>query len=147
MRLERVVHDCIGFLRRSTNPLVPLDTLYTVCVGEGTNLSKEDLLAFLRNHAEVLVIEGADESLPVSPSEFSGAGINMGPRVILKERMPSREEMTDIMRQQLEHMRLHLGHALDKARANNDLDAVREIEAALERGALLEAKMQHFLKP
>lgn len=104
-------------------------------------------MAFLRNHGEVLVIEGPDESLPVALSDFSQAGINMGPRIILKERIPSRDEMTDMMRQQLEHMRLHLGHALDKARANNDLDAVRDIEAALERSARLEEKMGHFLEP
>lgn len=118
-----------------------------MCVGKGVDLSKEDLLAFLRNHAEVMVIEGPDESLPVALSEFSEAGVNMGPRIILKERIPSRDEMTDMMRQQLEHMRLHLGYALDKARENNDLDAVREIEAALERSARLEEKMRHFLKP
>lgn len=142
-----MVRICIGFLRRSTNPLVPLDTLHGVCAENNLDLTKEALLSFLRNHSDVLVVEGPDESMPVSSMDFNDAGINMGPRIILKERVPSREEMKDMLHQQLEYMRLHLRYALEKARANDDHDAVKEIEAALERGAELENKMQQFTRP
>ena len=145
--LAQIEQLCLDFLRRTTNPLVPVDTLYEACARQGASISREELLSFLRNHANVLVVDGAGENEPLPVSELEDAGINLGPRAILKLRLPSRAEMTDMLEQQLQQMRFHLQEALDKARENKDADAVRDIEAALERGKELERKMRGFIGP
>lgn len=147
MGLAQIEQVCFEFLRRTTNPLVPVDTLYEACARQGASISRDELLAFLRNHAEVLVVDGTGEGDPFSPAELQDAGINLGPRAILKLRLPSRAEMTDMLQQQLQQMRFHLREALDKARENKDTDAVRDIEAALRRGEELERKIRGFTGP
>lgn len=147
MGLAQIERVCLEFLRRTTNPLVAVETLHEACAREGAAISPEELLAFLRNHVDVLVVEGTGENDPLSPADFLDAGINMGPRAILKKRLPSRAEMTDMLQQQLQQMRFHLREALDKARENNDTDAVRDIENALRRGEELERKIRGFSGP
>lgn len=147
MGLEQIESICLEFLKRTTNPLVPVETLQDACGREGAGISRDELLSFLRNHSEVLVVESDAETAPLSPAEYNEAGICTGPRAILKLRLPSRAEMTDILQQQLQQMRFHLREALDKARENNDADAVREIETALRRSEELENKMQGFIGP
>jgi len=145
MGLEKIEEVCLSFLRRTTSPLVPLDTLRAACEKENLGITMDELTGFLRHHSEVIVVDGADETAPVSHDDFSEAGINMGPRAILKARVPSRSEMTEMMQQQLDHMRFHLQDALKKAREHQDDEAVEEIEAALEKNRQLEAKMMRYL--
>ena len=124
-----------------------MDTLYETCARQGASISRDELLAFLRNHADVLVVDGAGENDPLSVADLQDAGIHLGPRAILKLRLPSRAEMSDMLQQQLQQMRFHLREALDKARENKDMDAVRDIEAALRRGEELERKMRGIIEP
>lgn len=147
MGLAQIEQLCLDFLRRTTNPLVPVDTLYEACARQGASISREELLSFLRNHADVLVVDGTGEDDPFSPAELQEAGVKLGPRAILKLRLPSRAEMTDMLQQQLQQMRFHLQEALDKARENKDTEAIRDIEAALRRGEELERKIHGFIGP
>lgn len=145
MRLEHIEKVCLDFLRQTTNPLVPVETLYAACTEQGDiAFTRAELLHFLRSHAEVLVVDGADSESEVSTLDFLEAGIHMGPRAILKTRIPTREEMADMMQQQLAHMRSNLREALAQARSNADHTTVKEIEAALVRSDQIEAKVKEF---
>ncbi len=147
MGLENIESVCLTFLRRTTNPLTPVDLLFEACEKSRLYITREDLLSFLRCHSEVIVVESADNASPVTQSDFNDAGINMGPRAILKSRMPSRAEMMEMMRQQIDHMRFHLRDALEQARADKDDEAIRDLEVAVKRTADLKEKMKQFFEP
>ena len=135
MRIERVEEICLDLLRQSENPLMPVSLLFQKCDEEENisgALTEEAFLAFLRKHADIVVVEGVGDDAPVGCDEFDTAGIVMGPRAILKNRIPNRNEMKSMFQMQLEEMRANLLHALQWAKDNKDVKAIKEIEAALE---------------
>ena len=135
MSIERVAEVCLEVLRQHESPLVPVSHLYERCVkeaGVGDVLTKEALLEFLRGHADVVVVEGVQEDAPVPRDEFDMAGVAMGPRAIIKSRMPSRGEMKEMFQMQLAVMRDNLMQALQNAKENNDENLITRIEQALE---------------
>lgn len=135
MSIERVAEVCLDVLRQQENPLVPVSYLFQHCVQEASVssvLTEASLLEFLRSHADVVVVEGVTEEAPVPSDEFDLAGIAMGPRAILKSRMPTREEMKDMFQMQLAVMRDNLMQALQNAKENNDEVLINKIEATLE---------------
>jgi len=135
MSIERVAEVCLDILRQHETPLVPVGYLFQQCVNEasvGNALTEESLLEFLRGHAEVMVVEGIAEDAPVPRDEFDAAGFVMGPRAMLKSRMPTRKEMKDMFHKQLVVMRDNLMQALQNAKENNDNVLVGKIEQALE---------------
>ena len=107
MSIERVETICREFLLQSEAPLVPVSLLYQQCIAEEAVrevLTEEALLNFLREHTDVVVVEGVGEDAPVAANEFNQAGLVMGPRAILKSRMPTRDEMKNMFQMQLEVM-------------------------------------------
>jgi len=135
MSIERVEKICLEFLRSEANPLVPVSIVYEKCIEEESvrdMLTEQALLDFLRGHRDVIVVEGLDDDAPVSLNTFDRAGLIMGPRAILKSRMPTQTEMKDMFQMQLQVMRDNLMQALHYAKEKNDEDMVRKIERALE---------------
>lgn len=135
MRIERVEEICLDLLRVSENPLMPVNTLFQKCDEQeriSGALTESAFLDFLRNHADIVVVEGVGEDEPVPREEFDTAGLVMGPRAILKSRMPTQSEIKVIFQQQLEQMRTNLLQALKLAKESKDAKAIQEIEAALE---------------
>ena len=146
MRLERIEKVCLEFLRNSANPLVPVQVLHETCLAEGeAGLDCEALAKFLSEHAEIMVIDGSSEELPLPEEAFRQAGVHLGSRAILKSRLPSRQEIQEMFQQQVEHMRANLLEAIRKATALGDGAAVKDLESALERSYELEKKVKtHF---
>lgn len=143
--MEEIESLCLEFLKHAANPLTPIETLYQVCEEKGqTGMTLNDLVTFLRNHSAVLVVDGPGSQAPVRVEEFAEAGIIMGPRAILKSRIPSKSEMREMMVQQLEHMQEQLLHALKRAEAKQDRKAEKEIEIALQRAKLLEKRIKNL---
>ncbi len=141
MRLERVEELCLEFLRHTLNPLAPVALLYEKCVADpqvGDTLTQEALLQFLRDHADVMVVDGLKEDDPMLCLAVASQAIETGPRAILKTRIPTRTEMADIMRQQIDDMRQQLRAALEKATRHNDLQTIAEIKELLARTDMLE---------
>lgn len=135
MSIERVETICREFLLQSETPLVSVSQLYQHCIAEESVrdvLTEEALLNFLRGHADVVVVEGVEEDAPVTRNEFDRAGLVMGPRAILKSRMPTRDEMKNMFQMQLEVMRDTLMQALKHAKESQDASRIAEIEQALE---------------
>ncbi len=147
MRIERVEEICLDFLRQAENPLVPLKELYEHCIATedvGSVLTEEGLLQFLRAHGEVTVVEGVSDDMPVTPKTFETAGIVMGPRAILKKRLPSRHEIKQMFEMQVAQMRTRLLEALEHAKKEKDPKAIEELEAAIENADTINERLQEL---
>ncbi len=147
MQIERVEELCLRLLSECENPLMSVRALYEQCVatdGVGEALTEDALLQFLRGHADIMVVEGVDTDAPVDAAAFDMAGIVMGPRAILKNRVPTRDEMKEMFGMQIAAMRENLLNALERAKKNNNDVAIREIEAALEHTDTINERLQEF---
>ena len=129
MNLEKIEEKCLNYLRQASNPLVPVETLLDFCQRDpecGT-MSRQELLDFLRPHAEIRVMEGPDFADVIDQDTFRAAGINMGQRVILNTRVPAREEMVEMLFEQLKDMTDVLVLALNEAKKAKNADRVAQL--------------------
>jgi hypothetical protein len=147
MNLETIEEKCLNYLRQAPNPLVPVDTLLEFCRREPEcgKLSRQELLDFLRPHALVKVMDGPDAGEAIDQETFGAAGINMGPRVILNTRVPTKEQMADMILDQMKNMTEMLVEALALARKAKDDAHIQELEAALAKSEALRQKMNTLL--
>lgn len=147
MNLELIEEKCLNYLRQASNPLVPVNTLLEFCRREPEcgKLELQELLDFLRPHELVKVVDGPDEGEAVDQETFDAAGINMGPRAILKSRVPTKEQMTDMIAAQMRNMTEMLVEALELAKKAQDEAHIQEIEAALQKSEALRQKMNKLL--
>ena len=147
MRLERVEEICLDCLRQTMNPLTPVVLLYEKCIADpqiGDALTQDALMQFLRGHADIMVVDGLEEDDPMLGLAVASQTIETGPRAILKTRIPTRAEMADMMRQQIDDMREQLHNALEKATHHNDLQTIAEIKELLARTDTLEGYVGQF---
>ena len=147
MNLESIEEKCLSYLRQAPNPLVPVDTLLEFCRRdpECGKLERQELLDFLRPHELLNVIDGPDAGEEIDQETFGAAGIEMGPRVILKTRVPTKDQMTDIIAAQMKNMTEMLVEALHLARKAKDEAHIQELEAALLKSEALREKMNKLL--
>ena len=147
MNLEAIEEKCLNYLRQAPNPLVPVDTLLEFCRREPEcgKLDRQELLDFLRPHADVKVIDGPQDGEVIDQETFGAAGIVMGPRVILNSRVPTKDQMADIIAAQMKNMTEMLVEALDMARKAKDEAHIQELEAALQKSEALRQKMNKLL--
>ena len=147
MNLETIEEKCLNYLRQASNPLVPVDSLLEFCRRdpECGKLDRQELLDFLRPHELVKVIEGPDVDDAIDQGTFGAAGINMGPRAILNTRVPTRDQMADMIIDQMKNMTDMLVEALDLARKAKDEAHIRELETALQKSEALREKMNKLL--
>jgi len=146
MNLERIEELCLRYLGQAVNPLVPVAKLHAYLVREEAEQapSLQGLLHFLRHHAEILVLEGPGGEDPVDAAQFAEAGIMMGPRALVKTRVPSRRQMLAMMFEQIAEMREKLDEALQDARQNRDTDRAIQVHEAIQRAEMLRHKVEQF---
>ena len=144
MNLERVEELCLRYLGQAVNPLVPVAKLHAYLVREDADQapSMARLLDFLRHHAEIIVFDGPGEDDPVGTEGFAAAGFMMGPRAMIKTRVPSRAQMLAMVFEQIDEMREKLDTALKSARQSKDREHVAQIEEAIRRSGELRTKIQ-----
>jgi hypothetical protein len=147
MNLEIIEEKCLNYLRQAPNPLVPAETLLEFCRREPecAKLELNELLEFLRPHAEVKVVDGPQDGEEIDQETFGAAGIVMGPRAILNSRVPTKDQMADIIAAQMKNMTEMLVEALDMARKAKDEAHIQELEAALKKSEALRQKMNKLL--
>lgn len=143
MNLENIEEKCLHYLKQASNPLVPVEALLEFCQRdpECVSLTRQELLEFLRAHAEIQVMEGPDMGDAIDPETFHAAGINLGQRAILNTRVPAREEMFEMLAEQLKDMTDVLVEALNTAKKNKDVERVGQLQAALQKSETLRQKM------
>lgn len=144
MNLERVEELCLNYLGQVTNPVVPVEKLLAYCRREQPDLVVDGaaFLHFLRHHGEITVLEGPAGGEPVDADEFAAAGIMMGPRAVLKTRIPAEDNMRRVMERQLEAMRGQLEAALAAARKAGDREKTAQLRAALKKSEELLKRLE-----
>ncbi|HEX71953.1 MAG TPA: hypothetical protein ENN65_01380, partial [Candidatus Hydrogenedentes bacterium] len=117
MQLEQLEDRCLKYLGATANPMVPINALLEHCRRDAAfaELSEKQLLDFLRPHPLVQVVDAPDMPGEFQPDLLSVAGIDAGPRIILKTRIPGAHEMMQIMDQHLQNLIEVLTVALAKA--------------------------------
>ncbi|MBI2432063.1 MAG: hypothetical protein HYV26_04260 [Candidatus Hydrogenedentes bacterium] len=144
MNLERVEELSLGYLRQSPEPVVPLEVLLTHCQHDEIcrHLTRKELEEFLGRHPEVLLLSGpGGEGVP-EVDMLEEAGVDLGPRAILRARIPPRQEMKAMILQQLDQMQLALNGALSMAQEHGDRERAVGVMQAIQRAAELRQKIQ-----
>lgn len=147
MNMERVEERCLAFLRQSQNPLVLVEQLLEYCKQEEeiAELSREVLMAFLRAHSDIHVLEGPEDHEAINLQQFATAGLMMGPRAILFSRVPAPQEMTAILAAQLSTMMETLGEAFVKAEKEGDAAQAGKIREAMAQAEDLRTRLKIFV--
>lgn len=128
MNLELLEEIAADYLSQTANPLVPIDTLHKhLCGNEDlAQLTLLDLTDFIGPHALFKIIDtpglGEEATIGLNLAEALGT---IGPCVILHTRVPTQQDMTRLMLEQLQGMTDALRRALSEAKAsdNRDLEA------------------------
>lgn len=138
MQLEHIEELCINYLEQTKNPLTPLETLYQFCKRDERSaaLTQHELFNFLRDHSRIVMLFGPDENEEVTEETLRANGILLGPRVILKERIPTEGHLMQLFRAQLDDMEEKLHAALTGLKGKQSAQA-QAFETALERIARL----------
>lgn len=147
MNLESVEEKCVNYLDQVTNPIVPVATLLEHIRQDETcaTLTQNDLLEFLRGNQAFLVVERGDEEEPEEATGLREIGFVPGPRVLLRKRTPTREELAGLIQQQLERMNAALHQGLKGATREGDAGAVAKIREILCRADKLRNHIDDIL--
>jgi len=136
MDLELVEEKCVSYLDQVTNPIAPVATLLQhVRQEEGCeSLTQQHLLEFLRGNQAFIVVEreGEDEDAEEADA-LREVGYVPGPRVLLKRRTPTKEELAGLIEQQLDRMNAALHQGLKGATREGDAQSVAKIREILNR--------------
>ncbi|MBI2424482.1 MAG: hypothetical protein HYV27_16750 [Candidatus Hydrogenedentes bacterium] len=147
MNMERVEERCLAYLKQVQNPLAPVEHLLEYCRKEEdlADLDAAVFLDFLRNHAEIHVLEGPEDHEAINLQIFSTAGLAMGPRAILFARIPTQQEMTAILAAQLMAMQESLGSTFVQAQEAGDLQRADQIRQAMAQVEELRDKLKMYV--
>jgi hypothetical protein len=139
MNLERVEEMCLRHLEQSKNPLVLVDKLLEVCQRDDNlkGLNKRTLLEFLRAHGDIDVVDGMERTETGMPDLLAAAGIQMTERAILKRRMPTPDQLKELLLMQIGAMTDALTAARELAEEEKDVERMNQIDEALERARTL----------
>lgn len=107
MQLEQVEILCINYLENSKSPLAPFEQLYQFCLRDEacTQLDRRFLLEFLNDHERFVVLPGMQSEDNAHEATFEAAGIALGPRVALQERIPTEGHLMQLFKAQLNDMK------------------------------------------
>ncbi len=145
MNLERVEEICINHLSQVPNPLAPIEKLLKLCRNDAAcgALGEQELLAFLRAHALIHLVEGIGPGavLDADLAAMTGA---VGAKAILKTRVPTDRSLAQMMGEQagamtaaLRAMSEDLGEDADAGQAGRIAEALARAEALRGRIAQL----------
>jgi len=147
MELEPIEQECLRFLGESQQPLVPLDRLMMELhrTFPGVNIPEELLLQFLRSHQDVVVLEGLGNLGPVTEEDFAEAGFYMGPRVVLRSRVPASRDLSVHLLEQMNALETLLAKMLESARQGRNPVRAEAVEKALIQLSELRARLRRYL--
>lgn len=148
LSIERIEQRCLSYLRQVKNPLVPIKNLLDYCQRDEACKSVEEapLLQFLRNHGDIEVLDGPLPGEELGTELLGQAGIEMGIRVILKDRIPSRREMEVLLVSQVHTMQQELARALSDAIDAGNEERIPRLREALQRADAMRERVAEVMK-
>lgn len=147
LNLEHVEQTTLRYLKQVSNPLVLFDVLYEhLCQDEKlAQLDKNDLRSFLSQHELFKVIDAPYvESVPETATELAQEGFSAGPYVILETRVPTSEQLAEMMTSQLQGINEALSSALVQARERGDATTETKLVDALRRTNEIRKRLGEF---
>lgn len=148
MNLEKLEQVCLAYLSQATNPLTPIRALHAHCKRDEdfAQLTERELIEFLRPHEEVTILEGPAPGEAVDSGMFAEAGIEMGPRAILRQRMPAARDLILMMDQQLDVMLKTLEDAQEQAERDGEESRLAQLSIARARAEMLRQRMHDMVR-
>lgn len=142
MNLEEVEQHCLRYLEQSKNPLVSVNTLlaHLWTNEQFADVTEQDLLAFLRRHELVLVIDSPATS--EAEQVMAEADFSQGPYAILRTRIPTKSEMSALILEQLDQMTAALTGALREAVSQGDKENQQTVAELLEKTQKFRDKLE-----
>jgi hypothetical protein len=142
MNLEALEQQCLAYLKQVSNPLVRIDVLYDHLARELdlAGFSREELVRFLEKHDLVKVMQPAMTDKSMAPA-LKDAGLLSEPTVILETRIPTPEQMSAMLLEQIDDLGNALANALRNARAAEDAHTESLVKASLERASQLRQRI------
>lgn len=147
MNLEKVEQLCLDYLMQASRPLVPLDVLWAhlkeapACA----DLSKQDLLGFLREHELFLVLDPPGAALdPNSSAALEQLGLSAGPQVVLSTRVPSPPELARMIKRQIDTMIEALETAYREAEQKGQARRAAKIQILVDKANRLRKKLRRI---
>jgi len=124
--LELIEQKALNYLRLTINPVVPVDALLSHLREDGMleSVSMPELLSFLGKHDLFRVFD-----IP----RLEDGNVVSRPAVVLDTRIPSKRDMLAYLYAELEKLEGALQEALRSARADANLERLREINELLDR--------------
>ena len=138
MNLEAIEQRVLAYLEQVSNPLVRIEVLHSHLAGHDLteNFSLRQLKAFLAKHDLIRVIEP-----PMQGGAPSPEGEPSGAFAIAKERVPTQDQLSAMMREQLDILLEALRTAREEALHAGDADTLSKIDEAQRRAASLREKL------
>ena len=124
--LELIEQKTLNYLRLSVNPVVPVEALLAHLREDGllVDVSMPELLGFLSKHDLFRVFD-----IP----RLENGEVHGRPAVVLDTRIPSSRDMLAYLFGELEKLEGALQEALRSARADGNLERMREVNELLDR--------------
>lgn len=139
MSLEAIEEHTLNYLAQVSNPLVRIEVLLAHLRDRGLaeDMSASQLRSFLSRHERVRIMEPS-----LSAPDIEGVGKNEdGAYVILLTRVPTPEQLTSMMLEQLQALEQALVTARAAALEIGDPTRIGPIEEALRRIAALHKRL------
>lgn len=148
MNLEEVERKCLAYLTQVRNPLVPVSQLMRH-LGQDKSIalpSRDELVHFLRHHELFRVIEPVGLATEAQGAKaLEQAGMISEPVAILSTRIPSEQEMSELLREQIRKIVSSLFLATREAQESGDEERFNEAKAILQRASLLQEKLEEVI--
>ena len=144
MNLEAIEQKCVAFLQQAENPLASVEQLlhHLHEKPEFATLSQDELLGFLRDHEQFKMVEPVGlGGMGGAASELEATGLSMSPRVILRTRIPTPEQLMAQMTDEMEKLTGALTTALRDAKDAGEAERVRNLMKVLYRAQELRARL------
>jgi len=143
MSLEDLEQRCLAYLKQVSRPLAPVDAVLAYLQREeGTDISRQELLEFLRRHELFRVIEPPwGDAGSGQGQELAELGLPVGPYVILCTRVPAEDESRALMIEQMDSLIEALESALHEAERAGDMQRCQGVNALLERARAIRRRL------
>ena len=149
MNFEEIETAALAYLKQTENPLVRISVLHSNVSSKSKDhsLSLQEFTDFLSKHYEIKVMNPLAMTQDEKMAEgFEAAGFTTSPCAILASRVPSAQDLSAAMLDQLESMTSALSRALEESRSTGDTAKAHQIYQTLERTSKLKEKIVEFTR-
>ncbi len=148
LNIEEIERRCLAYLKQTPNITVTFESLVRYLRNDETCPTFEEgrLLEFLRDHELFHVIELPDTLDEMTKAKMADLDIDTGPRVALGTRVPTGDQASWLVLQQISTLREALARAVNQIRAEGGRSLKeKQFTRLLKDAEALEQRARRFL--